>query len=61
MNLAGVPCLSLPVGELQNGMPFNISLTARQGREDVLVALGRSIEDTLDRRFAERIASAGPS
>jgi Asp-tRNA(Asn)/Glu-tRNA(Gln) amidotransferase A subunit family amidase len=56
MNLAGVPCLSMPVGEFANGMTFNISLTARQGRENVLIALGKAIENALDRRYVNRIA-----
>jgi aspartyl-tRNA(Asn)/glutamyl-tRNA(Gln) amidotransferase subunit A len=56
MNLAGVPCLSLPVGEFPNGLPFNISLTARQGRENVVLAFGEAIENALDNRYTNRLA-----
>jgi aspartyl-tRNA(Asn)/glutamyl-tRNA(Gln) amidotransferase subunit A len=59
MNLAGVPSLSLPVADLPNGLPFNISLTARQGREDVVLALGRAIEIALDGSFVNRLAGQG--
>jgi aspartyl-tRNA(Asn)/glutamyl-tRNA(Gln) amidotransferase subunit A len=40
-NLAGVPAVSLPLGEHSKGMPFGIQLMARHFEEDRLLAFSR--------------------
>jgi aspartyl-tRNA(Asn)/glutamyl-tRNA(Gln) amidotransferase subunit A len=57
MNLAGVPCLSLPCGETAEGWTVNASLTAASGRDGVVLALGAALEQALDCAYANRVAS----
>lgn len=38
-NLAGVPSISLPLGQHSNGLPFGIQLIAGQMKEDALLAI----------------------
>lgn len=56
MNLGGVPALSLPCGEGRSGRAVNITITAARGRDDVVLALGRAVEETTERRYVDRIA-----
>ena len=44
MNLAGLPCLSLPCGELRGRQGVNVSLTAARGGDGVVLALGELLE-----------------
>ena len=55
MNLAGVPCLSMPCG-LAGGLAVNLSITAGAGRDEVTLALGAAFEDATDRAFTNRTA-----
>ena len=54
-NVAGVPALSIPCAE-HEGMPVGVTLAAARGRDGLVLALGRVVEDAFDRRFANRIA-----
>jgi aspartyl-tRNA(Asn)/glutamyl-tRNA(Gln) amidotransferase subunit A len=56
MNLAGVPCLSLPCGSAGD-LTVNLSLTAAPGRDDIVLALGAAFEDQTDRTWVDRIAA----
>ena len=58
MNLGGVPALSLPVGEDPGGRVVNASITGARGRDDLVLAVGRALEDATDRRYVGRIAGA---
>ncbi|MEA2516852.1 MAG: aspartyl-tRNA(Asn)/glutamyl-tRNA(Gln) amidotransferase subunit [Actinomycetota bacterium] len=55
MNLTGVPCLSLPCAQV-GPLTVSMSLTARAGRDDVVLALGRAFEDATDRAWVDRVA-----
>jgi aspartyl-tRNA(Asn)/glutamyl-tRNA(Gln) amidotransferase subunit A len=44
MNLAGLPCLSIPCGQLADGQPVGLSVTARAGHDGDALSLGRSLE-----------------
>jgi len=46
VNVAGLPAISLPVGEVE-GVPVGVQLIGRPGREDVLLALGAQLERRL--------------
>ncbi|WVO15641.1 aspartyl/glutamyl-tRNA(Asn/Gln) amidotransferase, A subunit [Cryptococcus depauperatus] len=43
-SLTGLPTMSVPVGEGEDGWPVGISLTAQWGYEDLLFQVGKSIE-----------------
>lgn len=55
MNLAGVPCLSLPCG-LHGDLAVNLSISAASGRDDLVLAYGQRFEDATDRTFTNRTA-----
>jgi len=55
MNLAGVPCLSLPCG-LAGGLAVGLSISAAPGRDDVALTFGAAFEDATDRAFTNRTA-----
>lgn len=44
LNLAGFPGLSLPLGKSPEGLPINIQLIARPHEEELLLAVGESLE-----------------
>jgi len=46
VNVAGLPAVSLPVGEV-DGVPVGVQLVGRPGREDVLLAIGAQLERRL--------------
>ncbi|MBD8702296.1 amidase [Frigoribacterium sp. CFBP 13712] len=46
VNVAGLPAITLPVGEI-DGQPAGVQLIGRPGREDVLFALGAQLERRL--------------
>jgi aspartyl-tRNA(Asn)/glutamyl-tRNA(Gln) amidotransferase subunit A len=55
MNLAGLPCLSLPCGEV-GVLTVNMSLTASAGNDASVLALGRAFELATDERWVGRVA-----
>ncbi|MEP9374916.1 amidase [Mesorhizobium sp. KR1-2] len=46
-NATGQPAISLPLGRSQAGLPIGIQLVARFGREDLLLAVARQLEEEL--------------
>ena len=44
MNLAGLPCISLPCGELVDGQPVGLSVTARADHDGDALGLGMLLE-----------------
>lgn len=48
-NGTGQPAISLPTGTSSSGIPIGSQLVARFGREDLLLAVGRQLEEGLDR------------
>ena len=44
-NSAGAPSLSLPLGRSSEGLPMGVMFAAAQGRDGLLLELGRSIEE----------------
>ncbi len=44
LNLTGFPGLSLPFGESPEGLPINVQLIARPHEEELLLAVGESLE-----------------
>ena len=57
MNLAGVPALSLPCGQSIDGETVSLTLTADRGRDGLVLSLAEDLEEALDRKYANRIAS----
>ena len=47
-NATGQPAVSLPLGRSAGGLPIGIQLAASFGREDVLLAIGRQLEEELE-------------
>lgn len=47
-NATGQPAISLPLGRSQDGLPIGIQLVAPFGREDVLLAAARQIEEEVE-------------
>src|SRR5699024_9335994 len=50
-NLCGIPGISLPMAELENGMPFGIHAMAKQGEDGLLLQMGAQIERALDGKW----------
>lgn len=46
-NVSGLPAITLPVAETDEGLPMGVQLIGRPGREDVLLSIGAQLE----RRF----------
>ena len=59
MNLGGVPALSLPVGEDSQGRAVNATISAARGNDDVVLSLGRALEDATERRYVGRTTDVG--
>jgi amidase len=55
MNVAGIPALAIPCGELE-GLPVSVTLSAQRGAEDVLFAVGRALEERLGGTYSGRVA-----
>ena len=51
-NVSGLPAISLPVLQTDEGLPMGVQLIGRPGREDVLLAIGAQLERRL--RWHER-------
>lgn len=47
-NATGQPAISLPLGRSRDGLPIGIQLVARFGREDLLLATARQIEEEVE-------------
>ncbi|MGE3363219.1 MAG: amidase [Rhizobiaceae bacterium] len=47
-NGTGQPAISLPLGRSGSGLPIGVQLVSRFGREDVLLAVARQLEEELD-------------
>ena len=56
MNLAGLPCVSVPCGATLEGWSVGLSITAAPGGDALVLALAEALEDELDRAFVNRIA-----
>lgn len=50
-NLCGIPGISLPMAEQENGLPFGIHAQARQANDGLLLQLAAQIERALDGRW----------
>ncbi len=50
-NLAGIPGISLPMGEGGQGLPFGIQAIAAQGQDGLLLQLAAQIERALDGKW----------
>ena len=46
-NVAGLPAITLPVLQTDDGLPMGVQLIGRPGREDVLLAIGAQLERRL--------------
>jgi amidase len=44
-NLTGQPAISLPMYLTQSGLPFGVQFMASKGREDLLLAVGKQLEE----------------
>lgn len=44
-NLTGQPAISLPMHVTQNGLPFGVQFMASKGREDLLLHIGKELEE----------------
>ena len=47
LNVSGLPAITLPVYQTEDGLPMGVQLIGRPGREDVLLALGAQLERRL--------------
>lgn len=47
-NLAGLPCLTLPVGLSDQGLPIGMMLMGRPGEDEALLALAEAIDEQLN-------------
>lgn len=50
-NICGIPGISLPMGELDNGLPLGIHALAKQGDDGLLLQLGAQIERALNGKW----------
>lgn len=50
-NLAGIPGISLPMGEQAHGLPFGIQAISAQGQDGLLLQLAAQIERALDGKW----------
>ncbi len=50
-NLAGIPGLSMPMGEQAHGLPFGIQAIGAQGQDGLLLQLAAQIERALDGKW----------
>ena len=50
-NLCGIPAISLPLAEHENGLPLGIQAQARQANDGLLLQLAAQIERAIDGRW----------
>ncbi|MBY6059783.1 amidase, partial [Leisingera daeponensis] len=43
-NLAGLPCVSLPIGVSTNGLPIGVMLMGRPGKDEILLDIARRLD-----------------
>lgn len=48
-NLAGLPCITLPVGKSVKGLPIGMMLMGKPGRDEELLAIARYIDDSINK------------
>lgn len=46
-NLAGLPCLTIPIGNGTSGLPVGMMLMGRPGKDELLLAIGQQIDAQL--------------
>lgn len=46
-NLAGLPCLTMPVGKSKSGLPIGMMLMGKPGRDEELLAVARGIDQSM--------------
>lgn len=49
-NLAGLPCLTLPVGKSEDGLPIGMMLMGKPGKDEELLAIGKLIDQDINGR-----------
>lgn len=49
-NLAGIPCLTMPIGSDRNGLPIGIMLMGRFGEDEKLIAVAKHLD-----KFAKKV------
>lgn len=49
-NLAGLPCITLPVGTSSKGLPIGMMLMGRPGRDEELLTVARAIDGSIRRQ-----------
>lgn len=47
-NLAGLPCLTMPVGKSVNGLPIGMMLMGRPGGDEALLAAAKQIDNSIN-------------
>lgn len=47
-NLAGLPCLTLPAGQSENGLPIGIMLMGKPGKDEELLSIGKMIDQNIN-------------
>jgi len=47
-SLAGLPCLSMPVGLTHDGLPVGMEFVGLSGEDELLIGLGRAVEEHLE-------------
>ena len=55
-NLAGLPALTVPVGNCSDGLPLSCQLVGRRGGEGELLALGQVVEQAMGFRLPGEVA-----
>jgi amidase len=53
-NLCGVPAISLPLAEHENGLPLGIQAQAKQANDGLLLQLAAQIERAVDGQWNSR-------
>lgn len=49
-NLAGLPCLSIPAGKADNGLPVGMMIMGRPGKDEHLLAVGRWLDERINKK-----------
>jgi aspartyl-tRNA(Asn)/glutamyl-tRNA(Gln) amidotransferase subunit A len=49
-NLAGLPCLTIPIGKSNDGLPVGMMLMGKPGKDEDLLALGKIIDRNINER-----------
>ena len=58
MNVAGLPALSVPCGEV-DGLATGMTLVGRKGADEAVLAAGAALENRLDGALRDRVAPSG--